>query len=60
MEAYRLILRERTHLAKLIARHSPTTENMTAYGRAIMNGWDAKLLRGTGIKTRGEKADVAP
>ena len=45
MEAYRLILAERTHWAKTIAFRSPTTENMTAYGRAVMNGWDAQWLR---------------
>ena len=48
MEAYRLILKERAHCAKAIALRHPTTENMTAYGRAIMNRWDAKLLRPVG------------
>jgi hypothetical protein len=48
MEAYRLILEERARCAKAIARRRPTTENITAYGRAIMNRWDAKLLQPAG------------
>ena len=50
MDAYRLILTERTDIAKGIARTSPTTENLTAYGRAIMNGWDGKLLVATQMR----------
>jgi hypothetical protein len=44
MQAYRLILKERTYFAKAIATGSPTTENMTAYGRAIMNEREAMFL----------------
>ena len=48
MEAYRLILNERTRWAKAIALRDPTTETMTAYGQAVMNGWDAQWLGTTG------------
>ena len=51
MEAYHLILNERTHWAKATALSAPTTENMTAYGRAVMNGWDAQWSR-TGAAIR--------
>ena len=48
MEAYRLILNERTLWAKATALSAPTIENMTAYGRAVMNGWDAQWFTTTG------------
>jgi hypothetical protein len=45
MEAYRLLLAERTHWARILALGDPTTETMAAYGRAIMTGWDNQWLR---------------